>query len=133
MTPEEIHAAASDYLGGFDSPDPIAAIAQRGTSDEDDARLEETYGEDWPAVALEIERQCMDRAAASTGWTWSICDPHSGPSTWDEDDETMYETAAAAADAARAAWDDTEAPGCLRIVLQQWDDGADLEVDICRL
>ena len=133
MTPAEIHAAASDYLAGFDDSAPIAAIAARGTSEDDDTRLEETYGEDWPAVALEIERQCMDRAATTTGWTWSICDPHSGPSTWDEDDETMHETADAAADAARATWDDTSDPGGLRIVLQQWDDGADLEVDIRRL
>ena len=60
MTPAEITAAASDYLSGFGDHEPIAAIAQRGTSEEDDTRLEETYGEDWPAVALEVQRQCMD-------------------------------------------------------------------------
>ena len=133
MTPAEIHAAASEYMAGFDDPAPIIAIADLGTSEEDDTRLEEVYGDDATAVALEVQRQCLDRAAAKTGWTWSICDPHSGPSTWDEDDETMHETADAAADAARAAWDDTADPGCLRIVLQQWDDGAELEVDIRRL
>ena len=58
MTPAEIHAAASKYLAGFDDHEPITAIAQRGTSEEDDSRLEETYGEEWPAVALEVQRQC---------------------------------------------------------------------------
>lgn len=61
MTPAEIRAAASEYLAGFDSPDPIAAIAERGTSEEDDARLEEVYGKDWPAIALDIQRQCQER------------------------------------------------------------------------
>ena len=60
MSPTEIHAAASEYMAGFDDRAPITAIAQRGTSEEDDARLEEAYGEDWPAVALEVQRQCMD-------------------------------------------------------------------------
>ena len=61
MTPAEIHAAASEYLAGFDDRAPIAATAQRGTSEEDDARLEEAYGENWPAVALEVQRQCLER------------------------------------------------------------------------
>ena len=64
MTPSEIHAAAAAYLAGFDSPTPITAIAEGGTSEEDDRRLEHVYGEDWPAVALEIERRCR----VKTGW-----------------------------------------------------------------
>ena len=59
MTPSEITAAAAEYLAGFDSPAPIAAIAEGGTSEEDDRRLEHAYGEDWPAVAGEIERLCQ--------------------------------------------------------------------------
>ena len=65
MSPTEIAAAASDYLAGFDDPAPIAAIAQRGTSDEDDARLADAYGEDWPAVAMEIHRVCQEWAAGA--------------------------------------------------------------------
>ena len=61
MTPAEITAAASEYLAGFDDPAPIIAIARRGTSDDDDDRLEEAYGEDWPAVALEVQRLCRER------------------------------------------------------------------------
>ena len=58
MSPTEIHAAASKYLAGFDDHEPIAAIAARGTSEEDDARLGEAYGDDAPAVALEVQRLC---------------------------------------------------------------------------
>ena len=61
MTPAEIHAAALDYLAGFDDSAPITAIALRGTSEEDDARLKEAYGKDWPVVALEVQRQCRER------------------------------------------------------------------------
>ena len=51
-----ITAAAAEYLAGFDNPAAIAAIATRGTSEEDDDRLEEAYGDDWATVALEIRR-----------------------------------------------------------------------------
>ena len=61
MTPAEVTPAASEYLAGFDDHEPIIAIARRGTSDEDDDRLEEVYGEDWLAVALEIQRLCRER------------------------------------------------------------------------
>ena len=54
-----ITAAAAEYLAGFDDPAAIAAIATRGTSEEDDDRLEEAYGDDWAAVALEIQRQSI--------------------------------------------------------------------------
>ena len=51
-----ITAAATEYLAGFDDPTAIAAIAERGTSEYDDYILEVAYREDWPAVALEIQR-----------------------------------------------------------------------------
>ena len=51
--------AAIKYLAGFDSPDAIIAIAERGTSEEDDSRLEDAYGDLWPAVALAVERICQ--------------------------------------------------------------------------
>ena len=48
-------------MAGFDDPAPIIAIADLGTSEEDDTRLEEVYGDDAPAVALEVQRQCRER------------------------------------------------------------------------
>lgn len=60
MSPAEITTAASEYLAGFDCPAPIAATAAGGTSEEDDARLEEVYGDDAPAVALGIQRLCRE-------------------------------------------------------------------------
>lgn len=61
MSTDEIIRAASRYLHGFDSPDSIEAIADRGTSEEDDIRLVEAYGEDAESVAAEMQRQCRER------------------------------------------------------------------------
>jgi hypothetical protein len=59
-TPHIIEAARQ-YLNGFDSPAPIEAIAYHGTSEEDDIRLVEAYGENAESVAAEIQRQCRER------------------------------------------------------------------------
>jgi hypothetical protein len=61
MNTADIIRAARQYLDGFDSHDPIEAIAVRGTSEEDDIRLVEAYGEDAASVAAEIQRQCRER------------------------------------------------------------------------
>ncbi len=64
MNTTDIVRAAYEYIEGFDSPDPIEAIARHGTSEEDDYCLTDAYGEeDANSIALEIQRQCQQRIA----------------------------------------------------------------------
>ena len=61
-----INRAAAEFLAGFDCPEPLEAIALRGTSEEDDLRLEEAYGEAWEAIAIRIQEICQSRVGGAS-------------------------------------------------------------------